>query len=106
MTWWQIALLCWLFFQLGFINATVMERERYWAWMSNSWVMLKRRVWWMDMMMDSPKEATLQDIVELNQNLFRTMHDFQGVFGRPYLKEEWLPDEESLDVPGVDDGPQ
>ena len=107
MSWYWVVLLCWLFFQFGFINATVGERERYFTWMANSWELMNRRLWWINMATKDPTEATLVDIAELNHNLFRTVHDFNGVFGRPYLKEELLPVEPRVgdfEMTGVDDG--
>lgn len=91
MTWWQIALLGLGCYWLGVINATVLERERYMTWMSNSWKMLHDRMWWISMASQKDvDEVTLSDIAELNEHMVQTLNDYTTVFGRPYDKEELI----------------
>lgn len=91
MTWWMIVLLCYFTFWLGGVNATVIERERYWTWMANSWEMLSQRSWWMSLAVQKdPEEVTLEDIAEMIPNLHRSLTDYHTVFSRPYSKEELM----------------
>lgn len=102
MTWWQIALLCYFTFWLGRVNATVMERERYYIWMANSWELINRRLWWIKMSQQKkPEDVTLQDLAEIIPNMSRTLNDYNDIFGRPYVKEELLSHEP--DVVAVDE---
>lgn len=91
MSWWVVVLLCYLFYSLGVINATVAERERYWTWMSNSWEMVGRRLWWLKMVKTPSEAPTPQDYSQLTQHLIDVMNDYNGVFGRDYNREKLMP---------------
>jgi hypothetical protein len=95
MTWWQIALLAYFMYWLG-VNATVLERERYGVWMKNSWVMINQRLWWMRMLDRNPEDVRIEDITEMTENMLRSLHDYNDVFGRPYDKEDPLELDEEI----------
>lgn len=94
MKWWQIALLCYGFYVLGGINAVVAERERFTIWMSNSWEIINRRLWWIGML-DKPldEDSSVEVVAELAHNMIKTLDDYNTVFGRPYTLEDLLESE-------------
>jgi hypothetical protein len=96
MSWWQIVILCYVFYALGIINATVAERNRYWTWMHNSWELINRKLWWLKMVKAPADVPTPQDYNDLTQNLIGVFSDYQEVFGRQYQKEKLLSVEVSI----------
>lgn len=97
MSWYWIVLIGLGCYHLGHVNAIVQERDRFMIWMSNSWELMNRRLWWTEL---SPpvEEATMADVENVMTNMLHTITDYQEVFSRPYILEELLPNEQPGDL--------